>query len=168
MLIEEAADERGAFLIVTCRNGEQFLIDASDREVVETATWSVLRNNPWLAYVGRAYQKRTLLLHRHLMAAPKGMQVDHEDGNGLNCRRYNMRICTQQQNKANRRTLTKLSSSGVRGVYPTQNGRFIVIVSFQNKRRGFGTFDTIAEASAVRDAVVLAQHGEFAVLNNIR
>jgi hypothetical protein len=165
----EHEDERGAYLIVTANKGrERFLIDAADREVVENTNWTVLRESEWLAYVGRTVEKTTLLLHRHLMNTPKKLVVDHRDDDGLNCRRYNLRNCTKAQNDAKKRTLTKLSASGARGVYPTKNGRFTVIVSLDNKLKSHGTFDTIAEASAVRDAVVLAHYGEYAVLNNFR
>ncbi|KKK88282.1 hypothetical protein LCGC14_2744780, partial [marine sediment metagenome] len=49
---------------------------------------------------GRSAQKK-LLLHRIIIQAPEGLTVDHKNGDGLDNRRDNLRICTDTQNKAN-------------------------------------------------------------------
>ena len=40
----------------------------------------------------------TLHMHRMIMLPPDGMDVDHINGNGLDNRRNNLRICTRSQN----------------------------------------------------------------------
>ena len=54
-------------------------------------------------------------MHRQILNAPKGMVVDHKDGNGLNNRKSNLRLCTPAQNVRNRRPALG-SSSKYKGV----------------------------------------------------
>jgi hypothetical protein len=57
-----------------------------------------------------------MLLHRFILGAQKGQLVDHEDRNGLNCQKNNIRIATHAQNMQNRRGNAG-SESGYKGVY---------------------------------------------------
>src|SRR5688500_12272183 len=52
----------------------------------------------------------TIRMHRLILDAPTGIHVDHIDGNGLNNQRSNLRLCTNQQNLANRPPLPGKSS----------------------------------------------------------
>jgi hypothetical protein len=62
------------------------------------------------------HPKTTVMLHRFVMSVTDPtIEVDHEDHNGLNCQRYNLRLCTHTQNQGNRRKQT--SSSQFKGVY---------------------------------------------------
>ena len=40
----------------------------------------------------------TIYLHREIMNAPRGLVVDHLNGNGLDCRRDNMKVTWQKEN----------------------------------------------------------------------
>ena len=54
---------------------------------------------------------RSAFLHRFIMRPEKGMEVDHIDGDGLNCLRSNMRIIPHGENARNKpyhRRLTQL------------------------------------------------------------
>lgn len=73
--------------------------------------WQLIGNR----YVGRYDSKRVgpplVYLHRQVVWAAAGQQVDHIDGNRLNNRRGNLRICDASQNCANRGK-TKRNTSG--------------------------------------------------------
>ena len=43
-------------------------------------------------------------MHREIMQTPENMEVDHQDKNGLNCQRHNIRNCLHRQNQANRKS----------------------------------------------------------------
>jgi hypothetical protein len=45
--------------------------------------------------------KKIIKLHRFLMGDPPGLVVDHRDGNRLNNRKSNLRVCTVQENNMN-------------------------------------------------------------------
>ena len=54
-------------------------------------------------------------LHRLIVNCPPEMQVDHINGNSLDNRRENLRICSQAENKRNL-SLSKRNTSGYKGV----------------------------------------------------
>lgn len=152
--------------------GKFALIDAEDAERVLAFKWSALcpararRQPKWYA-VRQDYsgpRQRMIYLHRFIMDAPHGVEVDHKDGNGLDCRRANLRLATRAQNSQNVRR-RDTAASGYRGVYPTSRRRWIAeIVSCGKRFRSFG-FRTAEDAARAYDALAIEHHGEFATLN---
>lgn len=84
----------------------------------------------WYAQVrstGNVYASRSVFgengrhstqwLHRVIVSAPAGFDVDHIDGNGLNNQHSNLRVCTRVQNSRNR-ALDRRSTSGLKGAAP--------------------------------------------------
>lgn len=56
-------------------------------------------------------------LHRFIMNIDdRKINVDHEDHDGLNCRRSNLRVATGTQNNGNRRKLILNTASRFKGV----------------------------------------------------
>ena len=81
------------------------LVDDEDYPVLIKASWYALpRHNHWYAATSNSNGGPvTVYMHRVIMDAPDGMQVDHINHNGLDNRRRNLRICTQSENLRNRR-----------------------------------------------------------------
>lgn len=104
-------------------------------------------------------------LHRTIMRAPKGSQVDHINGDRRDNRRCNLRVCTQAQNLWNNGKKAH-NKSGFKGVYfcgQTQRWRAEIRV---NKRCiKLGRFDTPELAAAAYDSAARLHHGQFARLN---
>jgi hypothetical protein len=162
----ELTDERGAYLLVTCEDGKEFLIDAEDKAVLGDYVWKVYAPYENTQYVYRLGGPRdeTILLHRLIMGSPVGLTVDHRDWNGLNCRRYNLRACTLAQNIMSRSNKARSSSGGRRGVYKSGK-RFEALFRHAGKLYSLGRFDTADEAAIRWDQEAIAKRGEFAVLN---
>jgi hypothetical protein len=86
-------------------------VSDEDFERVSANRWTVTDNgsgafrgsrNPKL-YARRVVRgsdgvQRTIYLHRFIMEAPSGLVVDHIDGDGLNCTRENLRLCSAAEN----------------------------------------------------------------------
>lgn len=107
-------------------------------------------------------------LHRLIAARiwgqlPKGMFVDHIDGDPLNNRRQNLRLVTPAQNAAN--AAARGGASAHRGVHRGRGGRWVAQIARAGARLHLGTFDTEAEAAAAYDLAAADIHGEFARLN---
>ena len=160
-------DKMGQFCRVAIKE-YTFLIDAEDLPILGPYTWGIWRNGDESnLYVVRHLRepKRLMLLHREVSRAPRGMTVDHIDGNGLNNRRHNLRICTIQQNRMNVHHRKKKSATGYRGVYQAENGKFFAIISLGNIRHYLGRFGNAEDAARAWDARAYAERGEYTQLN---
>jgi len=59
---------------------------------------------------------KTLLLHRTIINAERGQLSDHINGNSLNCKRDNLRICNYCQNAQNAK-MNRRNRSNLKGIY---------------------------------------------------
>lgn len=102
---------------------------------------------------------RTVRMHTFIVGAGPGVDVDHIDGDGLNNRRGNLRICRHIENTANQRKPSS-NTSGYKGVY-FLGGKWAAKI----RTRYLGLFDTAQEAACAYDTEARRVFGEFARLN---
>jgi hypothetical protein len=152
-------------------NGLVALVDDEDHERFGHLCWWAFRADQKTApkyYVCRTVWQpearawRQTYLHREIMNAPSGMFVDHINGNPLDNRRANLRLCTPRQNSINRRYANQ---SGYRGVYISPGKRPRAIIESHGIAYRLGSFDSPEEAARAYDAMARELHGEFAILN---
>lgn len=133
----------------------QTLIDTEDLQKVMSFP------NSWYAqqpdtnhYVCGNRQGSLVKLHRYIMSAPKGLMVDHINGNTLDNRKNNLRIVTSSENQQNRRGAQRNSKSGVRGVcWHKQRGKWTTRIRINGQRIYLGLYDSLSDAEkAVIDA----------------
>jgi len=137
-------------------------VDAADYEKVSQYHWYATNNGGKNVYAATTLNGRTVHMHRMLMRPRKGYVVDHIDGNGLNNRRCNLRVCTQAQNMANRSP--RGGSSQYVGVYRYRD-KWSANVTHRGKCYYVGIFDDEVEAAKARDRKAYELHGEYAYLN---
>ncbi len=117
------------------------------------------RNGYYAVRTENGREPRTVFLHRWLMGEPHA-EVDHINGNTLDCRMQNLRVCTHQQNLGNQR-LRSSNSSGYGGVH-WDRGKWQVRIRVGDKRLDRGRFDKLEDAIAARVYAELVYLGEFA------
>jgi len=108
-------------------------------------------------------KSRLLYMHRVIMDAPLGIDVDHRDGCALNNQRFNLRVCSRMENARNRGK-SKNNTSGFCGVSKHGSG-FQAMIGVNRKRIHLGTYPTPEEAAQAYDFGAIKYHGEFAKLN---
>ena len=131
------------------------LVDDEDFERASKYSWYLTD----LGYVvGGSGEARRVMLHRFVMNAPKGTELDHINRNKLDCRKENLRFCTRSENCRNRpvRSDNKFGISGISFFY----GRFHAYIGTPPNRT-FRRFKTLEEAKAWRIAEAKKRFGEF-------
>jgi len=105
--------------------------------------------------------KTSQLLHRFILGlTDPAIQVDHKDGDGLNCTRSNLRIATQSQNQHNK--FQKNNTSGHKGVYWHEaSGKWQASIKVDKTTLHLGTFASREEAARARFAADLKYLGDF-------
>lgn len=153
---------QGDIAVVPLSGGHVAIIDAVDVPLVAGVNWSASpsRNTFYASRtIWRDGKTEKVILHRLLMAAPADMHVDHRDGDGLNCRRNNMRLATVQQNNLNR-GLRVTNKCGLKGVSP-QGNRFRSEIQADGTKHYLGLFATPEQAHAIYCETGKSLHGEF-------
>ncbi len=103
-------------------------------------------------------------MHREIMQPPKGMVVDHINGNGMDNSRANQRVCTQEENGHNSRPHGR--SSRFKGVsYNEILNLWQAGICVNRLTKTIGYFDDETEAAKAYDREALRRFGQFAWLN---
>lgn len=142
-------------------NGQSALLDNDDYE--RLSRWSWRRNKD--GYVVRRDVRHNapatwMRLHRVVMGNPPGKFVDHINGDTLDNRRVNLRVCTSAENVRNNRGRQPLK--GIRSQSPM---RFTAIISVNGRQRNIGTFDSEHTAALAYDLWAPFFYGDFARTN---
>ncbi len=139
------------------------VVDSVDFDVLSEFSWVVALRPDGVARgaVTTLYRpKRTIYMHRFIMGATAGTHVDHANGDTLDNRRANLRICSPSQNMMNRRGWGRFGK-GVKFC----RGRYQARIQAYGRMIHLGSFLTPDEARAVYDVAAREIHGEFARLN---
>ncbi len=138
------------------------MVDAADYDQVSKYHWCAIRPGGGNVYAVTTRNGKTVYMHRMLMRPRKGYVVDHIDGNGLNNRRCNLRVCTPAQNLVNK--APRGGSSQFVGVYRYRD-KWAAKVKHRGKDYYVGVFNDEVEAAKARDRKAYELHGEYAYLN---
>ena len=137
------------------------IIDEEDYEKVSKYKW-------YCSSVGYANHKSKgacLAMHRYILDLnDRKMTVDHINGNKLDNRRCNLRICTQRLNTKNK-TKQYDNKSGYKGVYLHSSKKWVTNISVDNKTVYVGIFSDIIKAAKAYDEAAVKYYGEYAKLN---
>jgi hypothetical protein len=146
--------------------GKCALVDAEDFERINSYSWFFERG-----YARRRFQRsgvqHCMHMHREIVKAPEGFEVDHINGDTLDNRKANLRIVTHRRNMHNMAAHSD-SSSKYRGVYwNKQKGKWTVQICLDGKRQHIGHFVIEADAARAYNSEAIRLFGQYARLNQI-
>lgn len=149
---------------IALTKGRFAIVDAADYEWLNQYTWQAAYNGTKFYATTKKGRGGNIWMHRLIMNAPKGMVVDHINGNGLDNRRCNLRICTRQQNAYNSRRCR--GTSQYKGVhFEKATGGWRATITCKGEHFNLGLFDDEVEAARAYDCKAIELFGEFAYLN---
>ena len=148
--------------------GRDVLFDEEDLALLQGRNWT-LRSSGNHLYVQRTiYADGKYIgyesLHRLISKCQPGQVVDHINGDSLDNRRSNLRVCSAAQNRLNCRR-HKNNQAGLKGVYLDKEcatTRWRASIRANGKKHNLGSFSTKNEAHAAYVRAAKRLHGEFA------
>lgn len=148
--------------------GVQAVVDASDFPLVGQYAWSLDHQRRYaVAYLDPRDGTKCVRMHRFIMDARAGEVVDHINGDGLDNRRANLRVCSQAENSRNRRKGDGFTSrfKGVSLVRGRRGKPWRAQIRQGEKVRCLGYFDTEEGAARAYDQAAALAFGTFGRLN---
>ena len=101
-------------MIITLTKGYTCEIDDEDWDLIRPWHWCVnlvgrkpYKKRPYAYRTDKPSGKKGIFMHRWIMNAQKGQTVDHEDHDGLNNKRANLRFLSKSKNAMHRANKTR-------------------------------------------------------------
>lgn len=141
--------------------------------IVDVEGFEKIKNYKWTYNQGYAHRKERIngksthvSMHSFLINTPSGSDTDHINGDGLDNRLCNLRICTRTENSRNQRP--RGGSSKYKGVcFDKSRGKWIAGIKINYKRKNLGRFKLEEEAAKAYNNAAKKHFGEFARLNEV-
>lgn len=146
------------------------IVDDEDFEWLSKWNWTAIANDKGCLYAVRGYHRGSIQyrirIHRLLLGiSDPGIQGDHINGDTLDNRKANLRICTSRQNSQNRRAKTGTSSQ-YKGVgLHKPSGKWTARIMYDGVAISLGAHITEEEAAVAYDNKARELFGAFARLN---
>jgi len=162
-------DNNIVFLPLT--KGAVAIIDAEDYDRVKHWKWFITSRG----YAGRwitvhadgKAKKRLVHLHRFILSE-EGMITDHINGNKLDNRKANLRICSNTENIRNMKQRRRNNTSGYKGVsWSKKLGAYRAYIVVDRRQISLGFHKCPKQAALAYNLAALKYYGEFARLNQV-
>src|SRR4029077_2817906 len=152
---------------ITLTRGHVAFVSDEDFEFLSTFKWHV-QISKHTCYAASHSKGVTTFMHRLILGAEKGINVDHVDGNGLNNVRENLRRCTQHGNSRNA-FKRKPASSIYKGVsFYKRDQLWTAQIMVDRRYIHIGRFSTEAQAAQAYNRAAMVHFGDFARFNEIQ
>lgn len=158
----------GSWMKIGLTQGKSTIVDASDFVILSQWKWHLshfgyAERRQHLPSSRKNQKFRMIRMHRLVMEIPDNMQIDHANGDRLDNRRSNLRICTGRQNSYNQRKRSD-NTSGYKGVtWNTAAGKWEARVG----HKYLGLFEDKKQAALAYNLGASEMYGEFARPNEL-
>jgi len=159
-----------AWMAIPLTQGLYALVDGEDYGWLNQHKWCVTKPKTGHTYYAmRVSSKKTIEMHWEILGLEKGDKQwsDHQNGNGLDNRRCNLRPCISSQNHQNQKPI-RGGTSKYKGVSWHKNaGKWQAHIKYYGKSKNLGYFSSEIEAAKAYNRAAKELFGEFAWLNEV-
>lgn len=149
--------------------GKFAIVDDEDYKYLSQWKWSALknRNKYYAVRNAKSNGKRTMItMHRQIMQALPNLLIDHINGDGLDNRKGNLRICQNSDNQYNGQAQNRTTSSKYKGVsWSSLRRKWRSQIGYKGKKLHLGYFDNEINAAKAYDIAAQEYAGKFARIN---
>jgi len=136
--------------------------------IIDKDDYSLVTNfKKWTLHTGYVLTKvlqSNLYLHNLIYPVPEGYEVDHINGNPLDNRKCNLRVCTRAQNCQNA-AKPKHNTSGIKGVtWCKAANKWIARIGYNGIRHYLGVYSNKSDAKAAYEKASIELHGNYSTL----
>ncbi len=169
--------------LIPLTKGQFSMVDDQDYEWLNKHKWQAFKNGKYEYYAKRSAtpseyvngKRRNIWMHRVILKLDHDNPLfgDHENMNGLDNQRHNLRPATRGQNMSNKKGCGRSKYLGVNfnlvksGDRKKTYDKWIVRIQHNGKRIHVGRYNTEEEAALAYNKKAIELHGEFARLNVI-
>jgi len=155
-------------MIIKLTQGKETIVDDNDYEALSLHKWQTSNGYATRCVWDKIARKnRTIYMHRIILSVPIGLEADHINGDKLNNKRSNLRICAPRDNKRNQRIRSD-NTSGYKGVcWDKANDKWMSSITVEGKSVNLGRFKKRDDAARAYNQAAIKNFGEFANLNII-
>jgi hypothetical protein len=144
--------------------GKVAIVDDADYDRLNAFRWYA-SNGRSGHYASRCPGRNRIPMHREVMGASAGQVVDHKNGNTLDNRRENLRLCLVKNNAHNQKRHSN-NSSGYKGVHwHSRVKKWAASIMYELQAKHLGYFKDPRDAAEAYDRAALHHFGEYAFTN---
>lgn len=165
-------DLTGEYGIGYTSKEEEFYFDLEDYDKIKDYYWYIDTSDNYVKTSihdsNNNNKTYNLKLHRLIMNCPNELVVDHIHGSKTknDCRKSNLRICTQHENAMNC-GISKRNTSGVTGVtWSKKRNKWCVSIGYNKETIYLGCYTSFEKAVNVRKEAEEKYFGEFGYNNS--
>ncbi|OHB59624.1 MAG: hypothetical protein A2167_08685 [Planctomycetes bacterium RBG_13_46_10] len=169
-------DEHGEFYLIPLsgfKKKTQFFakIDPEDFADISQFHWTVANDKKQskLYYAQRIYsldgKRHCEKMHRRIMKVPPGVLVDHKNGDGLENRKYNLRVATVSENNQNQKPGIRGKNKYKGATWDKACKKWRAQICYHKKLIWLGYFTNEVDAAMAYDNAAIKYFGSFACLN---
>lgn len=141
--------------------GYSIIVDDDVYEWASKISWTI--DTSGYTHYARCGKGR---LHRMILHASTGVCVDHINGNGLDNRRHNLRICSIAENNRNVSKRKGSTTSRYKGVYWNKRlKKYEAHIKDKGKVYYLGLYSNEEDAAKAYDIEAARRFGDFARMN---
>lgn len=146
-------------------SGAVCLVSPEDLEELLKYNWFECKGSH-TSYAACTISGKTVRMHRLLLGATRGVEVDHINSNGLDNRRENLRLVTRSENRLNKSKEKNCLSTYIGVTFDKARNKWLAqgTIAELKMRKAIGRFNTELEAAKAYNEFCL-RYNPYSKLN---